>query len=234
MVYCKRMDRQNKWSGQQSMIENIFFDLDGTLTDPKEGITRSIQFMLEAFGVEKPHADSLSWCIGPPLRDSLGKILKTTDTDKIELAYITYRKRFAQKGLYENKVYPDVHNCLDTIKKSGAKIFLATSKPEIYAKQILDHFDLSKYFTKAYGSHLDGSLTDKGELIAHMLKTENVDPQKTVIVGDRVYDIEGGKKNGIMTAGVTYGYGSREEITSSKPDVICDGFSDLLAFLDHG
>nr|WP_321395992.1 HAD hydrolase-like protein [uncultured Desulfobacter sp.] len=216
------------------MIENIFFDLDGTLTDPKEGITRCIQFTLEAFGVETPHADALTWCIGPPLRDSFAKILKTTDKDKIELAYITYRKRFAKKGLYENKVYPDVHNSLDAIKKAGFKIFLATSKPEIYAKQILDHFDLSQYFTKAYGSLLDGSLTDKGELIAHMLKTENLAPKKTIIVGDRVYDIAGGKQNGIMTAGVTYGYGSREEITSSNPDVIFDAFSDLLSFLEDG
>lgn len=216
------------------MIENIFFDLDGTLTDPKEGITRCIQFALEAFDVEKPHADELTWCIGPPLRDSFAKLLDTTDKDNIELAYTTYRKRFGQKGLYENTVYPEVHSCLDTIKKSGFKIFLATSKPEIYAKQILDHFDLSKYFTKVYGSNLDGTLTDKRELIAHMLKIEHLDPQKTVIVGDRVYDIEGGKKNGIMTAGVTYGYGSREEITSSKPDVIFDTFFELVAFLDYG
>nr|WP_319394758.1 HAD hydrolase-like protein [uncultured Desulfobacter sp.] len=216
------------------MIENIFFDLDGTLTDPKEGITRCIQFTLEAFGVKKPHADELTWCIGPPLRDSFAKILKTTDKDKIELAYITYRERFAKKGLYENRVYAGVHSCLDTIQKSGFKTFLATSKPEIYAKRILDHFDLSTYFTKAYGSHLDGSLTDKGELIAHMLKIENLAPQKTVIVGDRVFDIEGGKQNGIMTAGVTYGYGSRDEITLSKPDVIFDAFSDLLSFLDDG
>jgi len=216
------------------MIENIFFDLDGTLTDPKEGITRCIQFALEAFGVETPPVDALTWCIGPPLRDSFAKILQTTDKDKIELAYITYRKRFSQKGLYENKVYPEVQNGLDAIKKSGFKIFLATSKPEIYAKQILDYFDLSQFFTKAYGSNLDGSLTDKGELIAHMLNTEKLDPTRTVIVGDRVYDIAGGKKNGIMTAGVTYGYGSREEITSSRPDFIFDAFSDLLSFLDDG
>jgi len=204
------------------MIENILFDLDGTLTDPKEGITRCIQFALEEFDVEKPHADQLTWCIGPPLRDSFSKILETTDKDKIKHAYTTYRKRFADKGLYENRVYPDVHNSLNLIKKSGFKVFLATSKPEIYAKQILDHFDLSKYFNKAYGSNLNGSLTDKGELIAHILKTENLDPGKTVIVG---------KKNGIMTAAVTYGYGSREEITSSKPDIIFDAFPDLLLFL---
>lgn len=214
------------------MIENIFFDLDGTLTDPKEGITRCIQFALEEFDVEKPHADQLTWCIGPPLRDSFSKILETTDKDKIKHAYTTYRKRFAVKGLYENRVYPDVHNSLNMIKKSGFRIFLATSKPEIYAKQILDHFDLSKYFNKAYGSNLNGSLTDKGELIAHILKTENLDPGKTVIVGDRVYDIAGGQKNGIMTAAVTYGYGSREEITSSQPDIIFDAFSDQLPFLE--
>ncbi len=216
----------------ETMIDNILFDLDGTLTDPKDGITRCIQFALEEFDVEIPHVDQLTWCIGPPLRESFSRILNTTDGDIIQQAYLAYRRRFAEKGMFENFIYPEVLETLREIKESKFKVFLATSKPEIYAKQILEYFDISQFFDTAYGSNLDGSLTDKGELIAHILKSENLLPERTLIVGDRVYDIIGGKQNNIMTAAVTYGYGSQKEIDSSEPDFIFDAFSELLPFLE--
>ena len=218
--------------GGKIMIDNILFDLDGTLTDPKVGITRCIQFSVKNLGMQVPPADQLTWCIGPPLRDSFSQILNTTEDSVLDQALFHYRKRFSQIGMFENVIYPEVSQSLRKIKESGHQLFLATSKPEVFAKQILDHFNLSQFFHTIYGSELNGHLSDKSELVAHILESENLDPEVSLIVGDRIYDITGGKKNGIMTAGVTYGYGSNEEIVSSKPNIIFDAFSDLLSFLD--
>jgi len=214
------------------MLSNILFDLDGTLTDPKDGITRCIQFALDQLGATSPEADQLDWCIGPPLRGSFSQLLNTKDDTLLDQAVFHYRKRFSECGMFENVIYPEVISSLRRIKVGGTRVFLATSKPKVFAKQILDHFDLSPFFDAVYGSELNGHLSDKSELVAHILDTENLDPKMTLIVGDRSHDIIGGKKNGIMTAAVSYGYGSREELTSSKPDFIFDTISDLAAFID--
>lgn len=213
------------------MIQNILFDLDGTLTDPKAGITQCIRFSLGHFTDHIPGADDLTWCIGPPLRDSFARLLNTTDSHILDQAVSLYRERFSEKGMFENKVYPDVHQSLEQIKASGIRIFLATSKPRVYARKILDHFGLSHFFKKRYGAELDGRFVDKGELIAHILGAEGLDSKTTLMIGDRVYDIAGGKKNNLMTAAVTYGYGSRDEIASSNPDLVFDSLADLPAFL---
>ena len=214
------------------MLSNILFDLDGTLTDPKDGITRCIQFALDQLGTTSPDVDQLDWCIGPPLRGSFSQLLNTKDDTLLDQALFHYRKRFSECGMFENVVYPEVIGSLRRIRKAGIRVFLATSKPEVFAKQILDHFDLSPFFDAVYGSELNGRLSDKGDLVAHILDTEDLDPKMTLIVGDRSHDIIGGKKNYIMTAAVSYGYGSREELTSFKPDFIFDTISDLAAFIE--
>ena len=214
------------------MLSNILFDLDGTLTDPKDGITRCIQFALDQLGTTSPDVDQLDWCIGPPLRGSFSQLLNTKDDTLLDQALFHYRKRFSECGMFENVVYPEVIGSLRRIRKAGIRVFLATSKPKVFAKQILDHFDLSPFFDAVYGSELNGRLSDKGELVAHILDTEDLDPKMTLIVGDRSHDIIGGKKNSIMTAAVSYGYGSREELTSFKPDFIFDTISDLAAFIE--
>lgn len=211
--------------------ENILFDLDGTLTDPKDGITRSISYALGQLGFESPHEDHLIWCIGPPLKESFGRLLDTDDESLIEQALSHYRKRFSESGMYENAVYSGIPAILQVIRSAGFRVFLATSKPRVYAKRILDHFDLSHYFHAVHGSELDGRLSDKGALIAHIIETEGLDPQATLIVGDRSYDVVGGKKNGIMTAAVTYGYGSREELFEARPDIVLDSPEGLALFL---
>jgi phosphoglycolate phosphatase len=214
------------------MLSNILFDLDGTLTDPKDGITRCIQFSLDQLGVTPPRADQLTWCIGPPLRGSFSHLLNTLDNALLDQALSHYRKRFSETGMYENAIYPEITPALRKIRTAGFRVFLATSKPSVYARKILDHFDLTQFFHAIHGSELDGRLSDKGELVAHILDSENLKPQATLIVGDRSQDIIGGKKNGIVTAAVTYGYGSREEITASKPDYVFESPSDLAAFLE--
>jgi len=213
------------------MINTILFDLDGTLTDPKDGITRCIQFSLKHFDVPMPDTEDLTWCIGPPLRDSFSQLLKTKEDAILDRALSLYRKRFSEKGMFENYIYPEVPQGLERIKASGFRIFLATSKPRIFAKKILDHFRLSQFFNTVYGAELDGSLVDKEELIAHILKTETIDPKHALMVGDRIYDIAGGQQNGVMTAAVTYGYGSPDEIRSSHPDLVLNRFSELPVFL---
>jgi len=213
------------------VIDNILFDLDGTLTDPKVGITRCIQFSLEHFDVDIPPMNQLTWCIGPPLRESFSRLLNTSNESILDQALSNYRKRFSETGLFENIVYPEVAPSLRKIKQAGFQVYLATAKPQVFARQILDHFNLSQFFTSIYGSELNGRYSDKGDLVAHILESENLAPKASLIVGDRIHDIAGGKKNGIMTAAVSYGYGTQKEINASQPDIFFDAFSELLSFL---
>jgi phosphoglycolate phosphatase len=215
------------------MIRNVLFDLDGTLTDPKDGITRCIQFSLGRVGREAPSSDELLWCIGPPLRQSFSHLLEDHDSELLDLALRHYRERFSEIGIYENAVYPEVVAALQRIYARGFLIFLATSKPTAFAIPILEHFCLTQFFHGIYGSELDGRLSDKTDLLAHLLKTEGLDPQASLMVGDRFHDIIGGKKNGVVTAAVTYGYGSREEIEGASPDFIFHCPSDLAAYLER-
>lgn len=212
-------------------ISTILFDLDGTLTDPKEGITRCIQYSLDRLGVNPPCADHLTWCIGPPLRESFSRLLNTGDDALLDQALFHYRTRFSEVGMFENELYPDSVPALQSISAAGFGIILATSKPRVYATRILDHFALARFFHAVHGSELDGRMTDKGELIAHILAAEKLDPGATLIVGDRSHDIIGGKKNGITTAAVTYGYGSIDEITAAGPDLVFAALPDLAGFL---
>jgi len=213
------------------MISNVLFDLDGTLTDPKEGITRCIQFSLDQLGREAPQAEDLLWCIGPPLRDSFASLLGSTDKALLDLALQHYRERFTEIGIYENAVYPGIVPALQHIRAFGYQVFLATSKPKVFATRILDHFSLTQFFHGIYGSKIDGRLSDKGDLVAYILKYCALDPRLSLIVGDRSHDIVGGKRNGIMTATVTYGYGTRCEIDAAEPDFIFDSPSELAVFL---
>lgn len=210
-----------------SNTSNILFDLDGTLTDPGQGITRCVQYALERLGVAVPLSDQLTWCVGPPLKTSFSQLLNTADETILDLALLHYRKRFSEKGMFENILYPGVASSLDRLKKAGFNLFLATSKPRVFAKQILDHFRITPFFKGVYGSELDGRLSEKGALIAHIIHEEGLDPTATVMVGDRVYDIEGGKENGIVTAAVTYGYGKPGEIDSAGPDVVFETIAAL-------
>jgi phosphoglycolate phosphatase len=139
--------------------------------------------------------------------------------------------RISETGMFKNIVYPEVFPSLRQIKQAGFHVFLATAKPHIFTRQILDHFHFSQFFTAVYGSEFDGRFSDKGELIAHILESENLTPKETLIVGDRIHDIAGGKKNGMMTAAVSFGYGAQKEIASAKPDILFDAFSDILSFL---
>lgn len=209
----------------------ILFDLDGTLTDPKFGITRCIQFALFELGYKTPDTDELHWCIGPPLKESFSLLLKTSDDILLEQAISLYRSRFATIGLFENSVYPQISETLNTIRFAGYKTFVATSKPHIYATQIIEHFGLSSLFNGVYGSELDGTRSLKADLIRHILVTEQLSPSYVMMVGDRKHDIIGAKHNGVTAIGVTYGYGTEEELKNHGADLIAhspDGIPQLL------
>ncbi|MBD2189505.1 HAD hydrolase-like protein [Pseudanabaena mucicola] len=198
----------------------ILFDLDGTLTDPKVGITTCIQYAMSELSHQPPITDELLWCIGLPLSLSFANLLQTEDQAVINRAISLYRDRFSTIGLFENELYPEIPKALASIRADGYQTYVATSKPHVYAKQIIEHFELSAFFDGIYGSELDGTRSIKGELIKHILLTESLDPQSTVMIGDRSHDVIGAKQNQVFAIGVTYGYGSPEELNSHGADVI--------------
>lgn len=205
----------------------ILFDLDGTLTDPKEGILNCINYSLDELGIEIDKNMDLASYIGPPLQHTFQDIIKTLDPEIIHLAMKHYRSRFKLKGMYENVVYDGIEELLDFLMKGGSNLYVATSKPHIFAKQIISHFNLDKYFSKIYGSELDGALSDKTSLIAHILSHENINPSKCFMVGDRKYDAIGARNNRIVPIGVLWGYGSKEELLSVGVDHIHSDPKDL-------
>lgn len=213
------------------MIKNILIDLDGTLTDPKVGITTSARYGLEKIGHPISDEINIDWIIGPPLKASLGKILNVeADHVLAEQALMGYRERFAVKGLYENHVFEGVAETLAELKRRGYRLFVATAKPTVYAKQILEHFDLAQYFTDIYGSELNGERTNKAELIQYILEQQKLQADQCLMVGDREHDIFGARQNGIDTIAVNYGYGSQEELALAQPKYQIDRFNQLLDY----
>jgi len=200
-------------------MTTVFFDLDGTLTDPKPGITRSIQYALRRLDRAVPSEQELTWCIGPPLHASLKKLLATDDlADK---ALSLYRERFGDIGLFENEVYPGIEATLSVLAESDRRLFVATSKPIVYAERIIDHFKLTGYFERVFGSELDGTRTDKTELLGYALRATGVDPSRATMIGDRSHDMIGARNNGMTAVGVLYGYGSREELVDAGAHHVC-------------
>ncbi|MCP4396469.1 MAG: HAD hydrolase-like protein, partial [bacterium] len=166
-------------------LQHILFDLDGTLTDPKIGITRSIQYALEKLKKPVPACDNLTWCIGPPLLDSLHRLVGGEDLSLAREALALYRERFSELGKFENTVYPDIPELLKNLQQQGFQLFLATAKPDLFARDILDHFQLSSYFSNIYGSKLNGELSKKGDLIQHIIQRERLQAEHALMVGDR-------------------------------------------------
>jgi phosphoglycolate phosphatase len=209
---------------------DILFDLDGTLTDPETGITRCIEHALTMLGRAAPPRDHLRKYIGPPLRDSFVELLGP-DGDP-DAALLHYRDRFATVGLYENAVYPEVAAGLGRIRDRGHRLFVATSKPAVYARLIVDHFGLTPFFAGVYGSELTGEHADKAELVAHVIASERLDAPQVWMVGDRLHDIRGGRANGTRTIGVLWGYGGEEELLAAGADFLADSIAAVASIID--
>ena len=191
---------------------NVLLDLDGTLTNPEEGIVACIRHAVDALDGTIPPDCDLAQYIGPPLTHTFEAILATDDPRRIDAAITAYRARFATVGLFENEVYPGIPEALERLAAGGARLFLATSKPLVYARRIVEHFGLARFLTGIHGSELDGTRTDKRDLIAHILSAERLDPQETLMVGDRRYDVHGALANRVRPFGVLWGFGTREEL----------------------
>jgi phosphoglycolate phosphatase len=199
----------------------VFFDLDGTLTDPREGIVRCLKYALQELGTPSPTDTELTRYIGPPLHASFAALLNSTDAVLIARAVALYRQRFAAKGLYENILYPGIAHALRALQARGAVLYVVTAKPTVFAAQILTHLGLSNFFRNVYGSELDGTRADKKELIAHVLAEEGVTARRAIMVGDREQDIQGAVQNGVRPVGVLWGYGSRQELLRAGASVLC-------------
>ena len=209
----------------------ILMDLDGTITDPVVGITRSVEYALNHFGIQVNDIRELYPFIGPPLLDSFREFYHFTDEQAKE-AILKYRERFADTGIYENVLYEGMREFLEEAVGKGHKLMLATSKPTVFANRILKHFDLSSYFSFVAGSGLDGSFYTKTDVIRHVLDSNNLtDLSSVVMVGDRKHDIIGAKATGIDSVGVLYGYGNQEELQQAGADYIVSSIEELRSLL---
>jgi len=205
----------------------VLFDLDGTLTDPKEGITKSVQYALKKFDILVKDLDSLEKFIGPPLKDSFREYYNFSE-EQASQAIEYYREYYRAKGMLENKLYMDVESLLKNLFESGLVLIVATTKPTFFAEQILKHFNIFKYFDAVVGSNLDGTRSIKGEIIKFIIYKYNIkNTVDIVMIGDRKYDIIGAQENSIDSIGVTYGYGSFEELRSVNPTYIVKSENDI-------
>ncbi len=213
------------------MYSVILFDLDGTLTDPAEGITNSVSHALRRFGITPPERGELLKFIGPPLKDSFMKYYGFTE-EEAHLAIEYYREHFRPVGIFENEVYEGVREMLEAVKSSGKRLLLATSKPEEFARRILVHFGLDGYFDFAAGATMDTSRVAKADVIRYALDTVGItDVRSCLMVGDRSHDIVGAAENGLDSVGVLYGYGDRDELESAGATYIAETVADILKFI---
>lgn len=213
----------------EKKIKNLLFDLDGTLTDPMEGITKSVQYALKKKGIIEEDLWNLTKFIGPPLMDSFQKYYGFTE-EEAKQAVVDYREYFAPTGKFENKVYEGIQAMLAALKEQGFTLALATSKPEVFARDILEHFELKQYFDFVGGALLNGR-TDKAEVISYVLTSIEAKKEETVMIGDREHDLIGAAKNDLFSVGVLYGYGDREEHEKAGAGQIVETVEELRDYL---
>ncbi len=208
----------------------ILFDLDGTLDDPFEGITKSVEYAMKKFGVECER-EKLKCFIGPPLTDSFMSYFGLDEQNAL-LAVDYYREYYRPTGIFEVKIYKGIPDLLEKLQKSGCELILATSKPIVFADMILEKFGLKKYFAATFGSELDGTRVKKDEVIAYALENYPIDKSSAIMVGDRRHDVEGAHKNAMPCIGVTFGYGDFGEHIACGADLIAHSVSELEKLLD--
>lgn len=211
--------------------QNLFFDLDGTLTDSMPGITRAVQYALRHYGIEAEDLNALSPFVGPPLHESFKEYYQFSDKDAGEAVYV-FREYYNEKGWMENAPYDGVEDMLKALKESGKKLYVATSKPDEMAKRVLSHFGLTEYFEFIGGANDDSTRVKKDDVIRYVMENCGLtDLESIVMVGDRKHDIEGAHKVGIKAVGVLYGYGDEKELKEAGADWIAGTPKDLTALL---
>ena len=209
---------------------NALFDLDGTLTDPGEGFVNCVTHALSKLNCLRHSPSEIRKHVGPPLEETLGKLLDGDDA-KVQAAVALYRERYGTEGYLENAVYPGIEKTLEELRHRGIALFVATSKPSVFAKRILEHFGLAHLFQGIYGSEFDGTRSNKAHLIAHVLTAGSLARPSTVMIGDRAHDVIGALANGVRPIGVLWGYGTREELANAGATVLCERPSQVAEVL---
>lgn len=213
-------------------MKNILFDLDGTLTNPFLGITKSVQYSLRSFNIDVNDLNELKVFIGPPLVDSFQEYYHMNEKQSLE-AVNKYREYFQDKGLYENEVYDGIEKLLQELIQQGYHLYVCTSKPVVFARKILEHFHLDSYFKGIYGSELDGTRNAKKDVIAYCLQQEGLDACDCIMVGDRKHDIIGAHDNQMKCIGVLYGFGGKEEFNEYHCDYIVSCIDELKHIIEQ-
>ncbi len=208
---------------------NLFFDLDGTLTDSRVGIVRCIAYALERMNVAPPPAESLERYIGPSLYDSFAELLPAADRPSVEQAVAHYRDRYTDTGIFENRLYDGIAAVLEQLAAAGHTLLIVTTKPTVFARRIAGHFGLAGHFRDIVGANLDGSRSAKAELIGHALSSHLLHPRDCVMIGDRRDDMVGARAAGVAAVGVLWGFGSEEELESAGAEALCARPVDLPA-----
>lgn len=215
------------------MYKNVLFDLDGTLTDPGEGITASVAYALNKLGITPPPREELYKFIGPPLGESFMKYYSLSE-DEARVAIEYYREYFKPRGMLENKVYPDIPKLLKALRAQGLRLIVATSKPEVFAVTILEHFGLAEHFDLIAGSDLSGTRILKADVIRDALCRCGITAlDECIMIGDRLHDVEGAAEVGIDSVGVLWGYGSHRELTEAGAVYIAESVFDIMKILSH-
>jgi phosphoglycolate phosphatase len=197
---------------------HILLDLDGTLVDPRPGIIGSVQYAMTRLGETPPPAETLTWAIGPPLRTTFGRLL---GPERAEQAVALYRENYRNGAMYEALVYPGIPGALAALRTADFRLIVATSKAHVFARPIVERLGLAAYVSAVYGPELDGTYDDKVDLLAHIIDRESLRPERTVMVGDRAFDITAATRNGMPALGVTWGYGSIEELAGAGAMALC-------------
>ena len=209
----------------------ILFDLDGTLTDSAPGITNCVKYALKSLDIDENDMEKLLKFVGPPLSEGFKQYADFSE-EKIDFVVKKYRERFKNKGIFENALYDGIPETLEKLKNSGKELIVATSKPYEFTEIILKHFNIRKYFSTVCGSTFDGTISHKSDVIRHALNEAGItDKSQAIMIGDRHYDINGAKENGLKSIGVLYGYGSREELSEAGADYIAENLDELLKIL---
>ena len=208
----------------------VFFDLDGTLTDSGPGITASVAYALEKLGTEPPAREALRRFIGPPLLQSFARFCGF-DEAKCREAVRLYREYFTAGGMFENSVYPGIPEALAELRAAGFRLAVATSKPELFSREIVAHFGLAGCFEAVCGAAMDETRTEKADVLRYALDTLGVKAEESLMVGDRAHDVLGAKALGVPCVGVLWGYGSREELTAADAAALAETPAELAALL---
>jgi phosphoglycolate phosphatase len=206
---------------------NIFFDLDGTLTDSGAGITRCLQHALARLGRDVPAAETLRRFLGPPLHETFAELLQTPDGGVVDAAVRFYRERYVETGMFENELYPGVPEALESLARDGHRIWVVTSKYIVYADRIVDHFGLRGWLQRVYGAEHSGINADKRRLIRHALDEAHLDARGTWMVGDRMHDVRGARENGVSSIAALWGYGSADELREAQPDHLATSMREV-------